>query len=563
MASTSVEIVNDALARLGVSPIVSLTDGTKQAQFANRFYSQTLDEVLAARQWPFALQRSTLTRVANTAGSEWSGRFTLPADYLRLVQINNDEISTIRHKYAIEASAIQSDETTMFIVYVARVTTVTMYSPLFVEAMSIKLASKLCGPLTGSMKMAVEFLSLYEKTLSIPEVGEQTERSRRAKESTLNATEIVNSALALLGVSPISALTDESVQAQMADRLYEQTRDAVLAERNWPFALKRATLTRTATAAGSEWASSFTLPADNLRLVQINKEEVDTVQHKYSVEGNKLLTDATTMEVCYVAKTTDTTLYTPVFVEALVFKLASKMVAPLVPNASSSLLSTLITSYEKSVASPQIGEQRKRTNRTKPATITDAEIANNALCLLGVSPINSLSDVSVQAQLADRLYSSTRDEVLLSHLWNFAMKRATLTATTAPTSGWSYAYTLPADCLRVVQLNGFEANETQDEHAVEGGVLVTDAATAAVRYLARITDTTAYPPLFLEALALKLAAKMAGSLTQDRTLSAELTDRYERLVIPKGRLLSVFQTHPKTSSIYSSSKLVAARSGGL
>jgi formylglycine-generating enzyme required for sulfatase activity len=38
-----------------------------------------------------------------------------------------------------------------------------------------------------------------------------------------------------------------------------------------------------------------------------------------------------------------------------------------------------------------------------------------------------------------------RDEVLRSHRWNFAAKRAALTQGTTPAFGWGYSYTLPTE----------------------------------------------------------------------------------------------------------------------
>ena len=343
MATTNVEIVNDALARLGVSPINALADATKQAQFANRFYNQTLDEVLAARQWPFATKRATLTVITPKPTAEWAYGYTLPADYLRLVQINNDEVAMIKHRYAIEGSRLLIDETPAAIAYVARETAVSTYSPLFCEALSIKLASKLCGPLTGSKEMAVEFLKLYEQTLKVPEIGEQPNRTRRAKSATVDAVEIANMALAMIGTNPILTLSDTSVQAQMADRFYATTRDEVISSHRWNFAMRRAALVAATPAPSFEWDFAYTLPTGCLRVVQLNGYEPTEALGEFVIENNQLLTDANPAQVRYIVRVTDTTAFPPLFVSALATLLAARIAPSL--GVSPSIVEALESKY--------------------------------------------------------------------------------------------------------------------------------------------------------------------------------------------------------------------------
>lgn len=188
---------------------------------------------------------------------------------------------------------------------------------------------------------------------------------------------------------------------------------------------------------------------------------------------------------------------------------------------------------------------------------------NSALAIIGISPISSLSDDSKPAEYCNRFYASTRDEVVQSHRWNFAMKRASLTklATAAP-PGWSAVYTLPSDWLQVVQVNGYEPNEPQGEFAVEAGKLLTNTDTAEVRYVARVTDASAFPPIFLEALATRLASKLAGPLIGSNTIAQELLKTYEGIVGAKARMADVFEDRARRKPAWVLSDLVAARVTG-
>lgn len=190
----------------------------------------------------------------------------------------------------------------------------------------------------------------------------------------------------------------------------------------------------------------------------------------------------------------------------------------------------------------------------------ETSIANLALAKLGISPIMALTDDSKQAQFANRFYAQTRDEVLSSHLWNFAMRRDTLNRLAAgPEFEWAFAYQFPSDCLRVVQLNGYDTNEQQGEFAIEGNQLFTDAEEAQVRYIARVADGSFYPALFVHALATMLASRLAGPLTGSRELPSALLQEYDKLTGPKARMADVFEEQKRLKPAWVESDLIKAR----
>ena len=190
----------------------------------------------------------------------------------------------------------------------------------------------------------------------------------------------------------------------------------------------------------------------------------------------------------------------------------------------------------------------------------ETSICNLALAKLGISPIMALTDQSKQAQFCSRFYAQTRDEVLQGHRWNFAMRRAALNRLSdAPQSEWDFAYQLPVDCLRVVQLNGYEPTERFGEFSVEADQLLTNAEEANVRYIGRVEDGAFYHPLFVHALATMLASRLAGPLTGSRNMPQELLQEYEALTGPKARMADAFEARLQRKMPWVSSDLVAAR----
>ena len=77
---------------------------------------------------------------------------------------------------------------------------------------------------------------------------------------------------------------------------------------------------------------------------------------------------------------------------------------------------------------------------------------NLALLQLGGEQITALDESSRSARVMAALWRPVLKDVLRDHHWNFAKKRATLVATTAPLFEFSNAYTLPTDCLKVICL---------------------------------------------------------------------------------------------------------------
>lgn len=190
----------------------------------------------------------------------------------------------------------------------------------------------------------------------------------------------------------------------------------------------------------------------------------------------------------------------------------------------------------------------------------DVSICNYALAKFGVSPIMDMDDESKQAQFCKRLYEPTRDGLLQGHLWKFAMRRASLNMLAdKPDFEWNNAFSLPVDCLRVVQMNGYYSTERPGEFAIEGLTLLTNASRADIRYISNSAEPKLFHPLFAEALALKLAAALAGPIAGSHELAKSFLAELENITGPKARLMDAFEQRRRRKVLWSQSDLVAAR----
>lgn len=179
------------------------------------------------------------------------------------------------------------------------------------------------------------------------------------------------------------------------------------------------------------------------------------------------------------------------------------------------------------------------------ATTSEVQICNEAIALVGGNRIIALTDSSEEGRLCSLFYVTERDALLRSHRWNFARVRSALATTTAPAFGWDYAFVLPPDCLRVVEFNGSETtDEANDDFEIESGLLLTDAETANIVYVAKVTDTATFDPLFSKVLALRLGAALSRKLTGSESLGAKLLAEAENL-LPRARQTDANETRSR------------------
>lgn len=159
--------------------------------------------------------------------------------------------------------------------------------------------------------------------------------------------------------------------------------------------------------------------------------------------------------------------------------------------------------------------------------ITETSICNSALIKVGGARITSLADTSKEGLLCNERYEKCRDELLRSHPWNFALKRASPAADgTAPTWGYTYRYAMPADCLRV-----FRMEDNGIEWKSEGRYILTDEpGPLNILYIAQITDTSKFDPMFAEALSLRLAADIAYAMTNSAAMQENMWNAYLKMV---------------------------------
>ena len=151
------------------------------------------------------------------------------------------------------------------------------------------------------------------------------------------------------------------------------------------------------------------------------------------------------------------------------------------------------------------------------------DLCNEALDLVGASPITDLDDGSPEASLCFRHYPLVRDELLRSYPWNCAQMRTALPALAdAPSWGYGKAYVLPTApdfCLRVLRLEDCNADYRIEQLRTTGGelhrVLVTDLSPPVkILFIRRITNPEHFDPMLAKVLVAELAVALTPKITE-------------------------------------------------
>lgn len=189
---------------------------------------------------------------------------------------------------------------------------------------------------------------------------------------------------------------------------------------------------------------------------------------------------------------------------------------------------------------------------------SEVDISNRALSKLGAERITSLADPSKGARAMLARYDLLRDAELEANPWRFAVTRTTLPAlSTAPTYGYAYQYQRPSDDLRPLTIGNaainaravgvmYSVQRTYDPNAalyeIIGQTIQTDfGAPLEYEYIRRVTVTGEFPPLFVEALACRLAMDAAEELTQHEAKKQSAERQYSQAIQEARRVNSLYR----------------------
>lgn len=158
------------------------------------------------------------------------------------------------------------------------------------------------------------------------------------------------------------------------------------------------------------------------------------------------------------------------------------------------------------------------------------DIYNMALTMLGAARVTSPTDNSKNARVISDVYDMLRlSELRKTPHWNFAIKETQLAASaTTPLFDMAYSYPLPNDFVALIPPYD-KSNYSDRDWVVQGSQIFTDYSSPLnIRYVADISDTGLFDPLFCVMFAAKIAETVCDSITQSNSKIQIANERYKQ-----------------------------------
>lgn len=166
MATSIIEICNNALLDLGEDVIMSLTDESKAAGLCNHRWPAVRDAVLRAHPWNCGMTQAELAAWTVAPLWKWEYKYNLPTDFLRIVQIVGQDGTEIADWEIQGGIILCNEEAPIYISYVRRELDPKKYDAMLSETLSARMAATLAYPLSGSTSLAQSYWQTYQEKLS-------------------------------------------------------------------------------------------------------------------------------------------------------------------------------------------------------------------------------------------------------------------------------------------------------------------------------------------------------------------------------------------------------------
>jgi hypothetical protein len=184
--------------------------------------------------------------------------------------------------------------------------------------------------------------------------------------------------------------------------------------------------------------------------------------------------------------------------------------------------------------------------------LTDVDICTTALLLIGADEINSFSDATREAKLCKAMYATTKDGLLQSHPWRFAVNQVELNKLAeTPLFNFSAAFQLPADYLRLIN-----RNPAALEYKIFEDKIYCNASELKITY-AFSPPEHKMPAYFVRALEFDLARLLSVAVLED-TDKAAIYDRMLEEQLRRAKLIDS-QNSGGTSTAPSTQSYIAVR----
>ena len=151
-----------ALARFGAKRINSYDDTTDtkmECVQVRLHFDQTARSLIRSHWWRFAKTRVQLSQDTTAPTFQWDYAYSLPADFERAVLVydgSDNATGATEYDYELEGKKLLTNESEVYLKYIAYVADVGAWDSLFTEVFILTLARKLVIPLSQDTKIKAD-----------------------------------------------------------------------------------------------------------------------------------------------------------------------------------------------------------------------------------------------------------------------------------------------------------------------------------------------------------------------------------------------------------------------
>ena len=184
--ASQVDIANYALNLLGASNISSFDENSKAGRLVNQFYEGTRDSVFRSHPWNCLIRRAELAQETDTPAFGYAYQYALPTNpfCLRVLEFSNGTLSYPQDNmvsnsggpvFAIEGRKLLTDEGTVKIKYVAKITDPQEYDVSLIQVIASRLAANIGYAITGSNSIVQMMYAKYDEEIKEARLNDATE----------------------------------------------------------------------------------------------------------------------------------------------------------------------------------------------------------------------------------------------------------------------------------------------------------------------------------------------------------------------------------------------------
>jgi hypothetical protein len=308
MATTQLSLYNEALLLVGERELTTVTDDVEARYRLDTAYANGVDYCLELVAPVFARKTSKLTTYTTSSQHAYDNVFTLPTDYISMVELYSDEkLDQPISRYIVEGGTLACNYTTIYLRYISNGYALSLWDRSFAQVVAAYLA-KSVAPRIASDEMervSADFTSRVQEAIALRQSKEPDKRSSNEGVTLTNDWRaIYNNALLLLGLDEINSNSDDSDRKVKLDVARSSNLIEYLLEKTgWHWAIQSYEAQYNPSLE-PEWGYNrvFDKPDDMHRLDGIFEDEMMQYPLKtYKDEGEYIYTNVDTIYIQFVS----------------------------------------------------------------------------------------------------------------------------------------------------------------------------------------------------------------------------------------------------------------------